>query len=169
MRECSANSSKAGSSSKEMSRSIALSPKARYMAPLSRVAYPSLRASREAIVLFPAPAGPSMAMMSLRGSFILNGRFYTSGAEDRIALCPRSFSADRDARAARIGSRRTVGGFRPFRRNLDVGTISNADKAQFPGRQQRINCFFHARTRNQVRKEALDFGRFRGDDAIQIF
>jgi hypothetical protein len=27
-----------------------------------------LRASREAIVLFPAPAGPSMAMMSLRSS-----------------------------------------------------------------------------------------------------
>jgi hypothetical protein len=28
--------------------------------------YPSLRARRDAIVLLPAPAGPSMAMMSLR-------------------------------------------------------------------------------------------------------
>ena len=45
---------------------IALSASARYMAPLSRFTYPSFLARREAIVLLPAPAGPSMAMISLR-------------------------------------------------------------------------------------------------------
>src|SRR5690242_8074466 len=65
-RELWANSVRAGSSSNEISFSIALSARARYMAPLSRFTYPSLRASRDATVLFPAPAGPSMAMINLR-------------------------------------------------------------------------------------------------------
>ena len=78
MRECSASFSRAGSSSKERSFSIAFRASARYIAPLSRFTYPSFRASREAIVLLPAPAGPSMAIISLRepgcvaeGSFIV--------------------------------------------------------------------------------------------------
>src|SRR5215475_12826682 len=45
---------------------MALSARARYMPPVSRFTYPSLRARREAMVLLPAPAGPSMAMISLR-------------------------------------------------------------------------------------------------------
>src|SRR5882724_8451176 len=57
---------RAGSSSKEISHSIAFRARARYMAPLSRFTYPSLRARRDAMVLLPAPAGPSMAMMSFR-------------------------------------------------------------------------------------------------------
>ncbi len=40
---------------------------ARYIAPLSRFTYPSFRANREAIVLLPAPAGPSIAIISLLG------------------------------------------------------------------------------------------------------
>src|ERR1700722_17666185 len=54
-----------------MSFSIAFSASARYIAPLSRFTYPNLRARREAMVLLPAPAGPSMAMVNLRrdGSF----------------------------------------------------------------------------------------------------
>ena len=77
--------SSAGSSSNEASHSIARSASARYIAPLSRFTYPSLRASRDAIVLLPAPAGPSMAIISLRcdGSGIVAGmvtnvRFYTA-------------------------------------------------------------------------------------------
>src|SRR6202034_1428321 len=36
--------------------------------PLSRFTYPNFRASREAIVLLPAPAGPSIAIVSRRGA-----------------------------------------------------------------------------------------------------
>src|ERR1700722_1878908 len=66
MRECSASFTRAASSSNDKSLSIAFRAKARYIAPLSRLTYPNLRASRDAIVLLPAPAGPSMAMISLR-------------------------------------------------------------------------------------------------------
>src|SRR5580704_16046624 len=66
MRECSASFTRAASSSKDRSFTIAFSASARYMAPLSRFTYPSLRASRDAIVLLPAPAGPSIAIISLR-------------------------------------------------------------------------------------------------------
>src|SRR5262245_11691579 len=44
----------------------AFSPKARYMAPLSRYRYPSRCATTRATLLFPDPAGPSMAIVSLR-------------------------------------------------------------------------------------------------------
>src|SRR5712691_10540475 len=74
MRDSSASLSRAASSSKEVSDLIAFRASARYMAPLSRLTYPSLRARREAIVLLPAPAGPSMAMMSLRGTESVIGR-----------------------------------------------------------------------------------------------
>src|SRR4051794_169301 len=67
MRRFSASFTSGASSSNEASRSIALSARARYMAPLSRFTYPSFRASRDAIVLLPAPAGPSIAMINLRG------------------------------------------------------------------------------------------------------
>src|SRR5579871_6432774 len=67
MRELSASFTRAASSSNDKSRSMALRARARYMAPLSRFTYPSLRASRDAIVLLPAPAGPSMAIISFRG------------------------------------------------------------------------------------------------------
>src|SRR5579864_4790598 len=84
MWEPSANFTSAASSSNEASRSIAFNASARYIAPLSRFTYPSFRASREAIVLLPAPAGPSMAIISLRGvaalfecSFIVEQRLYT--------------------------------------------------------------------------------------------
>jgi hypothetical protein len=40
---------------------------ARYIAPVSRYGIPRRRASREATVDLPAPAGPSMAMISLEG------------------------------------------------------------------------------------------------------
>src|ERR1700719_2989681 len=66
MRAFSASLRSAASSSNEASRSIAFNASARYIAPLSRFTYPSFRASREAIVLFPAPAGPSMAIVNLR-------------------------------------------------------------------------------------------------------
>src|SRR5580765_6175385 len=66
MRRFSASFTRAASSSNDASRSIALSASARYMAPLSRFTYPNFRANRDAIVLFPAPAGPSMAMINFR-------------------------------------------------------------------------------------------------------
>src|ERR1035437_264568 len=66
MRAFSASLTSAPSSSNDASLSIAFSASARYIAPLSRFTYPSFRASREARVLLPAPAGPSMAIVSLR-------------------------------------------------------------------------------------------------------
>src|ERR1700722_3063574 len=77
---------RAASSSKEMSLSIALSASARYIAPLSRFTYPNFRANREAMVLLPAPAGPSMAMVSFGAlccsvvlSVMRSYRLYTHG------------------------------------------------------------------------------------------
>src|SRR5579862_2886225 len=94
MREFSANLSSASSSPNEISLRIALSAKARYMAPLSRFVYPSLRARRDAIVLFPAPAGPSMAIINRRGeSFIdrqaiVHAGLFSIREVARACLCP---------------------------------------------------------------------------------
>src|ERR1700690_2583273 len=71
MRRFCASFTSAASSSNEASFSIALSARARYMAPLSRFTYPNFRARRDAIVLLPAPAGPSMAIVILRGAGLL--------------------------------------------------------------------------------------------------
>src|ERR1035438_1600757 len=60
----------------------AFSASARYIAPLSRFTYPSFRASREAIVLLPAPAGPSMAIVSLRGAWSSVGCSFIVEAND---------------------------------------------------------------------------------------
>src|SRR5882724_7014586 len=79
---------RAGSSSKEISHSIAFRARARYMAPLSRFTYPSLRARRDAMVLLPAPAGPSMAMMSLRAEVaVIPGSDNCTRGERRFFSC----------------------------------------------------------------------------------
>ena len=49
----------------ETPRCSAFSASARYIAPLSRYKYPRTPAMRRATLLFPEPAGPSMAMVSL--------------------------------------------------------------------------------------------------------
>src|SRR4029077_9098130 len=60
-----ASCSNAESSSTGILRCNAFSASARYMAPLSRYVYPSTPAIRRATLLFPEPAGPSMAIVSL--------------------------------------------------------------------------------------------------------
>src|SRR6266702_3612191 len=49
----------------EAAARCAFNAKARYIAPVSRLSKPKCRARWRAIVLFPAPAGPSIAMMIL--------------------------------------------------------------------------------------------------------
>src|SRR5438876_1900733 len=60
-----ASATSRASSSKGMPCRRAFSPSARYIAPLSKYKYPSIAATRRATLLFPEPAGPSMAMVSL--------------------------------------------------------------------------------------------------------
>src|ERR1700735_4175728 len=61
-----ARASSAGRSSSETFEASAFSAKARYIAPVSRLRRPKYRARWRAIVLLPAPAGPSMAMIGRR-------------------------------------------------------------------------------------------------------
>jgi len=67
----------------------AFSASARYIAPLSRNKYPSVAAMRRATLLFPEPAGPSMAIVSL-GIFV---------AQPLLAVC----SFRRQERHAELG------------------------------------------------------------------
>src|SRR5580698_11196628 len=104
MRDSCANFTSAASSSKDRSFTIAFSASARYIAPLSRFTYPSLRASREAIVLLPAPAGPSMAMISLRGddssfdcSFIVEAKLVHGSAPTHVGPGLRPGHAERSS------------------------------------------------------------------------
>src|SRR5262249_42908002 len=59
-----ASFSSAASSSSAILRCSAFKARARYIAPLSRYVYPSTLAIRRATLLFPEPAGPSMAIVS---------------------------------------------------------------------------------------------------------
>src|SRR5438132_10699426 len=77
-----------GPSSGSIPRCCAASATARYIAPVSRKRYPSRSATSAPIVLFPAPAGPSIA--TVRGVATLR----TSERADlsRRELAPRSRS-----------------------------------------------------------------------------
>src|ERR1700691_698783 len=112
------------------------------------------------MVLLPAPAGPSMAMINLRGewSFIL-----------RVDDCTRRIRWTRDGLfgcAARPDGRDNW-----FFRRSDLEHRSSAavNEAQFAGRQQCVYSLFHAAASHEVSKEGFEFGLFGGDHAVQIF
>src|SRR5579863_3177877 len=91
MEELSPSSRSEPASSGDTPCSSAFSANARYMAPLSRLIYPSFLASRAAIVLLPEPAGPSIAIISLWDALIRLACL----AWD-CALILGSFEGDRD-------------------------------------------------------------------------
>src|SRR5712692_9060999 len=75
-----ASASRRSWSAKETFVWMALRPTARYIAPLSRYRYSSSAATRRATLLFPEPAGPSMAIVSLLIELWAMVRSKTAGA-----------------------------------------------------------------------------------------
>src|SRR5438477_4610752 len=63
MRICRASAARRSASLESMPRRRAASATARYIAPVSRKVYPRRSATSAPIVLFPAPAGPSIAIV----------------------------------------------------------------------------------------------------------
>src|SRR5712692_6047538 len=110
------------------------------------------------MVLLPAPAGPSMAMMSLRAenSVIGKGNDCTRGKEgdsDVLVFLRLLAVAGEQLTALRAG--RGSGG-RFGRGDLNQRAISYSNKVQLARGQQRIDCFLHSRAGNEVTKESLD-------------
>src|SRR5687767_8450516 len=86
MGRSSARCARRSPSSGEMSSRIEARATARYIAPVSRNLYPRRSARRRPIVLLPAPAGPSMAMvLGTRARLSLVGSSW-AWSPDRILL-----------------------------------------------------------------------------------
>ena len=96
------SSSSAASSSSGIFRSNAFSATARYIAPLSRYKYPSIAATRRATVLFPDPAGPSIAIVNLRAN---PPRFPRQKLNEARSLVPRSILPNFALRFTNLASR----------------------------------------------------------------
>src|SRR6185312_11985073 len=146
-----ARSTRTASSSTSTSFSMAFSARARYMAPLSMLRYPNRRARREASVLLPAPAGPSMAITNPRragASAIAPPWFRLS----RAMILPRSFA------------------YRCFAGMRDGDQCSRlaGSVRKFAGSQQRANHFGHSGAGGEGGKEVLNFFLGRGHDRVQI-
>src|SRR5208282_1813790 len=156
------------------------------------------------MVLLPAPAGPSMAMMSLRWeeSIIMRTEHCTrsegelhhgkhggtqgsrmsapapKGASDFEALlaslkrCPDTKPILRQSFCRLLAHPlwAGLGNVGLFRRSyLQQRLAPDMYKAQFARREQGMDCFFHARPRDEVCQEVLDLCLIHGQHAVQIF
>src|SRR5678815_2258523 len=111
------------------------------------------------MVLLPAPAGPSMAIISLRGEESVIRRSCDSTWVDGGTLGwgeRRGLSHTLGPRLGHIGY---LG-----RRHLQHRSASRSQKTQFPRRQESIDCFLDARARNQRPEKYFDFLRLSGYD-----
>src|SRR5260370_31716898 len=152
MRDCRASAPSASPSLTETSCRMAFSASARYMAPLSMLAYPYRRASHAASVLFPEPAGPSMAITMRRAARALPA---ATGLPWPMSLSMNRPPRDRTPRLRRRSDSK--------KRLLPCG-----QPHEFARGQQRIDRLTYLGTRRQPGEKLLDLFLAHGHHCLHV-
>src|SRR5262249_18854256 len=116
----------------------------RYMAPVSIFTYPYFRANRAATVLFPDPAGPSMAITTRRARCA----FATGLSALSLSMHVPSRLEDRS--------------------KAQHSSCAGVHPAQLARRQQRVDCFAHFGARRHAREQLFDVLLAHRDGSFQI-